>query len=82
MRRGIPEVILGAGKSPSEVVRLAVAMASKQGQGLISRMSEAHQAAVRDAAAKAGLEVVVITRLRALSARDLLRSPSRPGWAS
>jgi hypothetical protein len=58
LRRGIPEVILGAGKSAAEVARLAVAMAEKQGQGLISRMADAQQTALREAAANAGLRVI------------------------
>ncbi len=58
MRRGIPEVVLAPGKSPQEAARLAVAMANRQGQGLISRMSRAHTSAVRSAAKAAGMEVV------------------------
>ena len=40
LRRGIPEVVLAAGKSPHDAARLVVAMAERQGQGLISRMSD------------------------------------------
>jgi NCAIR mutase (PurE)-related protein len=58
MRRGIPEVVLAAGKSPEEAAQLVVAMAEGQGQGLISRMSEEHRAAVRDQAARAGMNLV------------------------
>jgi NCAIR mutase (PurE)-related protein len=58
MRRGIPEVVLATGKAPADAARLAVAMAERQGQGLISRMTEAHQAALRDAAAEAGMQVI------------------------
>jgi NCAIR mutase (PurE)-related protein len=58
MRRGIPEVVLASGKSPEEAARLAVAMAERQGQGLISRMSGAHRAAVDDAARVAGMSVL------------------------
>ena len=38
LRRGIPEVILATGKAPADAARLAVAMAERQGQGLISRI--------------------------------------------
>jgi pyridinium-3,5-biscarboxylic acid mononucleotide synthase len=58
LRRGIPEVVLATGKSPAEAARLAVAMAERQGQGLISRMSDAHRAALADAAAAVGMQVV------------------------
>jgi NCAIR mutase (PurE)-related protein len=58
MRRGIPEVVLAPGKTPSDAARLVVALAERQGQGLISRMSPAHQAAVRDQASAAGMDVV------------------------
>lgn len=58
MRRGIPEVVLAPGKTPSDAARLVVALAERQGQGLISRMSPAHHAAVRDQASAAGMEVV------------------------
>ncbi|HLZ96051.1 MAG TPA: nickel pincer cofactor biosynthesis protein LarB [Candidatus Dormibacteraeota bacterium] len=72
LRRGIPEVVLALGKSPEDAARLTVAMAQRQGQGLISRMSAAHQAALRTAATKADLEVIAY----ASSARVV-----RTGWA-
>jgi NCAIR mutase (PurE)-related protein len=58
LRRGIPEVVLASGKEPDEAARLVVAMAERQGQGLISRMTGAHQIALRDAAAAAGMQVM------------------------
>ena len=58
VRRGIPEVILAPGKSPRDAARLAVAIAQRQGQGLISRMLEPHHDALREAAAAEGLQVV------------------------
>jgi pyridinium-3,5-biscarboxylic acid mononucleotide synthase len=59
LRRGIPEVVLAAGKTPEDAARLAVTMAERQGQGLISRMTPAHQTALHETAAAAGLHVVV-----------------------
>jgi pyridinium-3,5-biscarboxylic acid mononucleotide synthase len=58
LRRGIPEVILATGKSPAEAARLAVVMAERQGQGLISRMSDAHRAALEHATTVSGMQVV------------------------
>jgi pyridinium-3,5-biscarboxylic acid mononucleotide synthase len=58
MRRGIPEVVLAPGKTPSDAARLVVALAERQGQGLISRMSPAHQDAVHEQASTAGMDVV------------------------
>ncbi len=58
LRRGIPEVVLAQGKAPDDAARLAVAMAAGQGQGLISRMSDAHRSALDHAATSAGMEVV------------------------
>jgi NCAIR mutase (PurE)-related protein len=58
LRRGLPEVVLASGKSPDDAARLAVAMAERQGQGLISRMSGAHRAALADAASAAGMQVI------------------------
>jgi NCAIR mutase (PurE)-related protein len=58
MRRGIPEVVLAPGKAPSDAARLVVALAERQGQGLISRMGPAHRAAVNEQATAAGMEVV------------------------
>jgi pyridinium-3,5-biscarboxylic acid mononucleotide synthase len=49
LRRGIPEVVLAAGKTPEQVARLAVALARQHGQGLVSRMTEAHRAALLEA---------------------------------
>src|ERR1700686_4055725 len=50
LRRVIPEVILAAGKAPAESARLAVALAERQGQGLVSRMTDAHAEALHAAA--------------------------------
>ena len=72
MRRGIPEVVLATGKAPADAARLAIALAERQGQGLISRMSDAHKAALQNAASTAGMQVVGY----ASSARVV-----RPGFA-
>jgi pyridinium-3,5-biscarboxylic acid mononucleotide synthase len=58
LRRGIPEVVLASGKRPDEAARLTVVMAERQGQGLISRMSDAHTSALRDATSRADLDVI------------------------
>ncbi len=57
LRRGIPEVVMATGKSPQEAARLVVAMAERQGQGLISRMTGAHESALREKARHAGMQV-------------------------
>jgi pyridinium-3,5-biscarboxylic acid mononucleotide synthase len=71
LRRGIPEVVLAPGKRPDDAARLTVAMAEKQGQGLISRMTAEHRAALEGDAGAAGLELVHY----GASARAI-----RPGW--
>ena len=58
LRRGIPEVVLASGKSPEQATQLVLAMAQRQGQGLISRMTDAHRASLREAAAREGNIVV------------------------
>jgi NCAIR mutase (PurE)-related protein len=58
LRRGIPEVILATGKAPADASRLAVAMAGQQGQGLISRMTAEHRAALHESASAAGMRVI------------------------
>ncbi len=58
LRRGLPEVVLATGKSPADAARLTVAMAHQLGQGLISRMSDAHRSAVQAAATAAGMHIV------------------------
>ena len=58
LRRGLPEVVLASGKSPADAARLAVAMAERQGQGLISRMSDAHRAALVEASTARGMRVI------------------------
>jgi NCAIR mutase (PurE)-related protein len=54
-RRGIPEVVLASGKSPEVAARLILALARQQDQGLGSRLTEAHWAALVEAAA--GIEL-------------------------
>jgi NCAIR mutase (PurE)-related protein len=58
MRRGIPEVVLAPGKAPDEAARLTVALAQRQGQGLISRMSREHRASLQEAADAAEMTIV------------------------
>ena len=58
LRRGVPEVVLAAGKAPADAAALAVAMADRHGQGLISRMSAEHREALATSAAGAGFEVL------------------------
>jgi pyridinium-3,5-biscarboxylic acid mononucleotide synthase len=58
LRRGVPEVVLAPGKDPKEAAKLVVVLAERQGQGLISRMSDAHQAALKDAAAAADMQLI------------------------
>jgi len=58
LRRGIPEVILAQGKTPEDTAALAIAMAERQGQGLVSRMSDAHRQALSRAAADAHMEFI------------------------
>jgi len=58
VRRGLPEVVLAAGKSAADVGRLAVSLARDQGQACLSRLDAEQRAAVAAAAAGAGLEVV------------------------
>ena len=58
MRRGIPEVVLATGKSAADAARLAVAIAERQGQGLMSRMTDAHRDALGDAAANSRMTIV------------------------
>jgi NCAIR mutase (PurE)-related protein len=58
LRRGIPEVVLASGKAPAESARLAIALAERQGQGLVSRMTDAHRQALQEAAADAGMQLV------------------------
>lgn len=62
MRRGIPEVVLAQGKTPAQAARLAVTMAERQGQGLLSRMTPAHAEAVHEAARAAAMRVVEYTQ--------------------
>ena len=69
LRRGIPEVILASGKAPADAARLAVAMAERQGQGLISRMTSAHLASLQEAASISQMRVIPY----AASARVLRR---------
>jgi len=49
-RRGIPEVVLAAGKSPESAARLILALARAQGQGLGSRLGAEHWPALEAAA--------------------------------
>lgn len=57
-RRGIPEVVLAAGKTPAASARLVLALASQQGQGLVSRLGPEHRAALVAGTQKAGFDFI------------------------
>jgi pyridinium-3,5-biscarboxylic acid mononucleotide synthase len=59
MRRGVPEVVLARGKSTEDVVSLVLAMAVRQGQGLVSRTTAEQRAALAGAASGAGHRVLM-----------------------
>jgi len=58
LRRGVPEVVLAAGKSPEQTAQLVVALAERMGQGLVSRMSDAHRVALVAAASGCAMQVI------------------------
>lgn len=47
LRKGFPEVIFGAGKTPEQVVKIAGKLLENEGQVLITRVNEAHARAVK-----------------------------------
>src|SRR5690348_6960514 len=57
-RRGLPEIVLASGKEPAEAARLVVALATEQGQGLISRLEPDCRQEVERQAAEAGCTVL------------------------
>ena len=69
-RGGLPEVVLAEGKQPKEAATLIVALARDQGQGLGSRLGDAHRAALEGAAGDVEL------RWYGRAVRAV-----RPGWA-
>ena len=58
-RRGLPEVVLAAGKSAADVAQLAVTLAADQGQACLSRLSPEQLEAVEAAVAAAGLRTLI-----------------------
>jgi NCAIR mutase (PurE)-related protein len=48
IRKGVPEVILAEGKSPSDVTEISTKMLYKTGRAIISRCNEAHVEAVKE----------------------------------
>lgn len=47
LRKGCPEVIFGAGKTPSQVAAIAAKLVAASGKVLVTRVTERHAAAVR-----------------------------------
>jgi pyridinium-3,5-biscarboxylic acid mononucleotide synthase len=70
-RRGLPEVVLAEGKAPDETARLVVALARRQGQGLVSRLGAEHRSAL-----EASHEELELRWYGSHAARAL-----RAGWA-
>src|SRR5205814_10152353 len=56
--RGVPEVVLAGGKSREQTADLVVALAERMGQGLVSRMSDAHRVALVAAASGCAMQVI------------------------
>jgi len=75
LRRGVPEVVLATGKTPDEAARLALALAERQGQGLISRMSSHHKAALSKVAAAAHMTVINYARSARVLREDFTPQP-------
>lgn len=72
VRKGVPEVVYAPSKTPADCAAAALALALAAGVGLVSRVDGAHDAALRAAAAEAGLEVDDFGAGRRLRA---------PGWS-
>src|SRR5437764_14893350 len=47
LRKGFPEVIFGAGKTPAQVLKIAAKLLEREQQVLITRITDAHARAVR-----------------------------------
>ncbi|HEX5219487.1 MAG TPA: nickel pincer cofactor biosynthesis protein LarB [Verrucomicrobiae bacterium] len=47
LRKGFPEVIFGAGKTPEQVIRIAAKLAAREQRVLITRVSPEHTKAIR-----------------------------------
>src|SRR5215469_7465428 len=47
LRKGLPEIILAEGKSPSDVAMIAEAMVQRTGRAIVSRAGNTHLRAVR-----------------------------------
>jgi len=62
LRRGLPEVVLASGKTPEQTATLVLALARKQGQGLVSRLSEEHTTVLSSAVAEAGMTLFEYSR--------------------
>jgi NCAIR mutase (PurE)-related protein len=74
-RKGVPEVVLAPGKSPSLTAELAVRLLDQAGVALVSRVDAEHDEALRDAASATGAAVDVFG-----SGRRLRRAePGDPG---
>ncbi|MEN6341676.1 MAG: nickel pincer cofactor biosynthesis protein LarB [Methanospirillum sp.] len=57
LRCGLPEAVLAEGKTASQLAAIVAAQATSAGRCLVTRVSDEQAAAVREAAADAGLEV-------------------------
>jgi len=47
LRKGFPEVIFGAGKTPEQVVKIAAALVAREQRVLVTRITDAHARALR-----------------------------------
>ena len=76
-RRGLPEVVLAAGKEPAETAILTLALAREQGQGLVSRLGSAHRLEVERQAGEAGFTVLSYHAGARVLSRDFVPEPCR-----
>ena len=63
VRAGIPEVVWGETKTPAKVVEIAGALLEREGRAIVSRVSDAHVAALQNAL-PAGAELEVNQKAR------------------
>lgn len=77
IRRGLPEIIYGADKSPDEIVKIASEMARHTGSAIITRLTPNNASALRKLEGKFKVTVNDNVRLAIVRAEDY--RPSRSG---
>jgi len=70
LRKGIPELILADGKTPADIAEISKRMVAKCGRAIVSRCSQEHLAALREAVQNSNLDMEINDKAKMVTIKN------------